>query len=196
MRTEDINSIGEFLVENYKGYRPNSVIIFSPDNSGAEVQLCKSFWGINPTLSHIGDWNLNDIKWNPHDLAIACNVFMASPDPQKWFDNLHSSGIKNLLLQDNIRAKRESNRELGFDSGDVMRYSVSSQNEYGVTDPGHETFDVSSMKYPVENASVYRAAPGDTGWIKFVAMIKLHLFLLFVSVQHEIQSEPTLMTIL
>ena len=173
MRTEDMKAINELLSIAYKSYKPKNVIIFSP--SSEEVDLVRTFFGIEPLLVGESTWNLNSCKWMPADLAIACNVFMSSPDPEKWLSNIYSGGINKILIQDNVRAKRSPDRELGIDTGDIMRYSLSKFGMFGHTDPGHQVFDLSSSKFQVENVIFYKSDRDDDQlWIKFLAMVKLH----------------------
>lgn len=56
------------------------------------------------------------------DLIILSNVFMYSPDPQRWFDNVFASA-RFVWIQDQILACRDDPNELAQD-GDSMRYEM------------------------------------------------------------------------
>lgn len=67
-------------------------------------------------------WDLNKPGKKRFDLLVACNVFMMSSDPEKWFRNVFAS-CRYFLLQDVVYRKRDALQELGRD-GDTMRYKI------------------------------------------------------------------------
>lgn len=171
MRREDAAAIRRLMAR--ATIRPTSALLLSP--SGDEQDLLKEVWGINPSTLEESQWDLNDPYPGHvrHDVIMVSNTLLCSPDPARWLGNMVKAA-RYLLVQDCIRARRTSHRELAVDTGDVMRFSVSHLGQEGVTDEGHTTFDMSTSGYRIMDTEVYHAEPGDTGWIKFVMLLDLN----------------------
>lgn len=68
----------------------------------------------------INSWDLFKPGREEFDLIFACNVFMYSSNPEIWFKHIFEK-CRYFWMQDNIRAWRMGNQELGSD-GDSMRF--------------------------------------------------------------------------
>lgn len=71
------------------------------------------------------DWNLFEDGDKDYDLIVACNVFMYSTDPEKWFLNVLKR-CKYFWIQDLIRSWRTDLSECACGPGgdnDVMRFT-------------------------------------------------------------------------
>jgi len=98
----------------------NKILLLSPFDE--QVQVMRSvFPAANVVIYTVNNYNLNTPLNKQFDIIVAMNVFMYSPNPQRWFDNLLPF-CRCLWLQDLIYRKRSKERELGADT-DRMRYS-------------------------------------------------------------------------
>lgn len=83
-------------------------------------------------------WNLNEpMPWpRRFDLLVACNVFMFSPDPERWFRHVFAT-CKYFLMIDPIRRRRSHESEL---TDDVVRYGIGDERPRI-----EQSFDLSSL---------------------------------------------------
>lgn len=83
-------------------------------------------------------WNLNEpMPWpRRFDLLVACNVFMYSPDPERWFRHVFAV-CKYFLMIDPIRRRRSHASEI---TDDAMRYSIGDERPRG-----EPSFDLESL---------------------------------------------------
>lgn len=170
MRDEDSVAISRLV--HRSPIDPMTVLLLS--GSDEEERIMRERWpsvGI-VTLSE-ADWDLRFISNRSFErptIAVACNTFMCAADPQLWLHNM-ADCCDWLLIQDLADCKRESGRHLSPDTGDVMRYSVSSHGVIGRTDEGHTVFDISAAGYHVMDCVPYRI-DGGAG-LKFAVLLDL-----------------------
>jgi hypothetical protein len=97
-----------------------SIALLSPGPD--EISLVEEVLpGREITKLSVGDWSLDDVLCRRFDLVWAANIFMASPDPMRWFRNVWRT-CRHFVLLDHILAWRAGERECALDDGDVMRF--------------------------------------------------------------------------
>lgn len=126
MRAEDIAAMELHFTkwaEELKDVK--NIGLLSPSHQ--EVDLLKRlFPDAWQTVLSQRAWNLNNPGTENFDLIVACNVFLCADDPDLWFRNVLDR-CRRFWIQDNIRAWRRDECELGGRSGDdndIMRYSM------------------------------------------------------------------------
>lgn len=170
MRAEDIDAVARVL----ERVRPDVKRAIMTSGSSEEEGLLRRMW------PHVAISNLSESDWDldgPHpmalmgiDLVVACNTFMCSRDPGRWLDNLAQTS-RLVMIQDLAVAQRRQDRHLSLETGDVMRYSLTTHGIIGKTDEGHMVFDLSSSGYRVIDCDGYRVDDGRG--LKFAALIDL-----------------------
>lgn len=126
MRPEDISVLEQTLTK-WKGQVENiqEICMLSPcvEESILVQKIFPDAWITESTQS---DWDLFEPGRRDYDLIVACNLFMYSRDPEKWFSNVLAR-CRYFWIQDLIRSWRCDASECadgpGGD-GDVMRFSI------------------------------------------------------------------------
>lgn len=155
MRDHDVEAIEELILSIPKEIKINSVAAVSGESM--EIDLCKRLLNVDLKCISEKEWNLYnecDFKLNV-DLMLACNTFMCSKNPLLWLQNI-AKVSKYIILQDLSSAARGQGKITAPDSGDFMRYSVSSFNIIGKTDDDAlPIFDFSKCGIDIINCIEY-----------------------------------------
>lgn len=179
MKAADLKAVERALVRmRSSGVDARTVTVFSPyadlagDGTMTERTAVESVWP-RASIQELDrcQWDLDlpaPSEVRQADIGIICNTFMCSSNPTLWFRHL-SERVTLLVVQDQAVAMRENGRHCSVETGDVMRYSVSSHGILGQTDPGLEVFDLSAAGYELLAAESYE----DDGSLKFVAVLRL-----------------------
>lgn len=153
MRSEDIAAM-RLMFGDWKSKTSGvcNIAILSPSHQ--EIQLLKElFPEARVTELQQEDWDLNDPGKCDFDLILACNVFMCASQPRVWFENILNR-CKYFWIQDNIRAWRTEDRELGGRSGrdnDVMRFSMPPDHMARI----EEAYDLTELSHCTEEFYAY-----------------------------------------
>jgi hypothetical protein len=115
---EQLETIASFLKDL------PSLAVLSPRHGPVVSRIRRSELALFPNATALSrrEWDLDDPGPSDFDLVVAGNVFMYSPRPRQWFENVLER-CAYLLLLDLVRRKRAEDSELGSD-GDCMRYAI------------------------------------------------------------------------
>jgi hypothetical protein len=165
MKQDDTDNVCD-LLKRTNIIPPSRVVAFS--GTEVDVDIIKLIWPTAITIcANQISWDLMNANPNQYNgqLAMACNTFMSSTNPQRWLNNLSISGFSYLMIQDLSSSRRNSALYMAPETGDVQRYSISSHGIIGATDPGYEVFDLSKCGYDIIDVISYNT--------KFAALIDL-----------------------
>ncbi len=175
MRDEDLRAV-ERVVLKLGLPSQGRVLIFSMaafgDNEKGLVDRILPGWISG--FSDRGGWDLS--KKSPldgprFDLGIACNVFMCARDPMLWLRNI-SQSIDILIVQDMVDCVRGGGGQIDEGTGDLMRYSFSTD---GQRCPWDGAFDMSTLGSRIVEREFYRTEPDPHG-LKFACAVDLRDF--------------------
>lgn len=135
--------------------------VFSPIKEGEKTLFPKA------TGLPRWKWDLNKPSRKRFDVLLAANVFMYSPDPDRWFRNVLAS-CNYFIMLDLIRRRRDENSEFGSDK-DCMRYGV--REERPRTD---EFFDLHTLGDRLLSYKTFFGGsnPTDEAPVHVLALIK------------------------
>jgi hypothetical protein len=154
MRSNDLKHFNQFWpkwAKELKG-QINSVALLSP--AGEEINLAKKLF---PNVSVLMEehWDLYGTIDKKFDLVIASNVFMASKDPDLWFDNVLAVG-RYAFIQDNVLGWRTAKSELATGTGDFMRYSYLPDHPARID----TAYDLHKQDHRIKEIVFYNCPPG------------------------------------
>lgn len=168
MREDDIRAVETLLRRNAR-ISPHSVIALSGD--GSESALCRELYSVGTRDIQRSEWDLDDPPHQSHraGLGIVCNTFLCSTNPMRWLQHI-AIAVPYLVIQDIAVGRRGGTKHVDPGSGDYQRYSVSSYDITGQTDPdAAPLFDLSVSGAIVMDCESY----SDGSYVKFAALLDL-----------------------
>lgn len=141
MTDDDIDNVEVLLDWLLEAGPVGPVLVLSPSSQELEMLRRK---GLAMEAYFREQWDLSGPDAPPgvmRQIALACNVFMCSPDPLAWMRAI-ARRARVLVIQDLIRSRRTEEDERAWEDGDIMRYQFSADEEMAATQP---SFDMSRL---------------------------------------------------
>lgn len=156
---EDFRRVEGVLVDIADG-DAQSILLLSP-NQRQYAQFRRRFPGAEILCADRLSWDLSRKQKWWFDLIFAGNVFMYSPNPPVWFENILTCG-RRLLVQDVINRRRSTVPPyLGLDH-DSMRFQF---RQRGVVSEFPHAFDLENVPAICEDFTPYDSRDGALHFI-------------------------------
>jgi hypothetical protein len=167
MVPQDLDVVAAFL-SSWSERSIASILLISP-NRDQYRQFRKAYPAAKIYCSDRPAWDLNERREWRFDLIFASNVFMYSPAPRLWFENVLRS-CRHFLVQDLVNRRRSTVPPYLGDDHDAIRYEF---RERGVVSEFTGAFDLSVMNDRCEHFEAYAAEHTIPGSARhFIALFR------------------------